>query len=62
LQVYLPSASADGLQVVSLFGFSHISLSTESVFKMGLKSKEIDHFLNRQLKLTANEPVMAKSL
>ena len=28
---------------------------------MGLKSREIDHLLIRQLKLTANEPVMAKS-
>ena len=28
---------------------------------MGLKSKEIDHLLIRQLKQTANEPVMAKS-
>ncbi|RHS01190.1 hypothetical protein DWW23_01650 [Parabacteroides sp. AF14-59] len=62
MQVYLPSASADGLQVVSLFGFSHISLSMESVFEMGLKSKEIDHLLNRQLKQTANELVIAKSL
>jgi len=62
LQVYLPSASADGLQVVSLFGFSHISLSMKSVFEMGLKSKEIDHLLNRQLKQTANELVIAKSL
>ena len=24
---------------------------------MGLKSKDIDHLLNRQLKLTANKPV-----
>ncbi|RHS00177.1 hypothetical protein DWW23_05945 [Parabacteroides sp. AF14-59] len=62
MQVYLPSASADGLQVVSFFGFSHISLSIESAFKMGLKSKEVDHLPNRQLKQTANEPVMAKSL
>jgi len=62
LQVYLPSASADGLQVFSLFGFSHISLCIESVLKMGLKSKELDYLLNRQLKLTANEPVMVKSL
>lgn len=29
---------------------------------MGLKSKERDHLLIRQLKLTANEPVIAKSL
>ncbi|GGK08513.1 hypothetical protein GCM10007084_34470 [Parabacteroides faecis] len=62
LQVHLPSVLTDGVQVVSLFGFSHISLSMESVFKMGLKSKEIAHLLIRQLKLTANEPVIAKSL
>ncbi len=29
---------------------------------MGLKFKEINHLLIRQLKLTANEPVIAKSL
>ena len=29
---------------------------------MGLKSKEINLLLIRQLKLTANEPVIAKSL
>ncbi len=29
---------------------------------MGLKSKEIDHLLIRQLKLTAKKPVIAKSL
>ena len=58
----MPLVLTNGLQVVILFGFSHISLSIESVFKMGLKSKEIDYLLIRQLKLTANEPIMAKSL
>ena len=29
---------------------------------MGLKSKEIDYLLIRQLKQTANEPVIAKPL
>ena len=56
-KVHLPSALADGLQVVSLFGFSHISFNIESVFKMGLKSKEREHLLIRWLKPTANEPV-----
>ena len=62
LQVPLPSVLTDGLQVVSLFGFSHISLNIESVLKMGLKSNEREHLLIRQLKQTANEPTTKYAL
>ena len=58
----MPSVLTDGLQVVSLFGFSHISFNIESVFKMGLKSKEIEHLLIRRLKPTANGPVTIPAL